>query len=404
MRRGIAVLGSTGTIGTYTLQIVEKNPESFFIVSLAAGTRVQELREQIKKFRPKIVSVSNASDATLLQKEFPEIEVGFSDAGIKNCIEQKEVDVVINGIVGFAALVPTMLALQANKLIGLANKESLVVAGPLFKKLVAESKSTVIPVDSEHNAIFQLIKNQSREDIDTIVLTASGGPFLRHPDLDLNEITPEMAVKHPNWNMGPKISVDSATLMNKGLELIEAHYLFDFPEEKIEVWVHPQSIVHGAIWFSDNTSIAQLSKPDMKSAIGYAMSYPKRISSVINKLTLKEMSQLEFLEPDTERFRCLTLARQALKAGHSHLVVLNAANEIAVAAFLENKIRFSQIPLIIENSLEAHSSLPLQTVADVIQMDSEARLIAHDQLKLITNNATHIKSNSIGGISSLPLS
>ena len=382
MRRGIAVLGSTGTIGTYTLQVIEKNPEDFFVVSLAAGSRIIELKEQIKKFNPKVVSVTSASDALQLKKEFPNIEVGFSDEGIKNCIEQKEVDVVINGIVGFAALVPTMLALKADKMIGLANKESLVVAGPLFKNLVEQSKSSVIPVDSEHNAIFQLIKNQQRKDIESIVLTASGGPFLRHPELNLNEITPEMAIKHPNWSMGPKISVDSATLMNKGLELIEAHYLFDFPENKIEIWVHPQSIVHGAIWFSDNTSLAQLSRPDMKSAIGYAMSYPNRIQNVIKKLSLKEMANLEFIEPDVERFRCLILAREALKAGHSHLVVLNAANEIAVAAFLERKIRFSDIPTVIENSLEAHNSISLQTISDVVQMDTEARLIAQDQMQL----------------------
>ncbi len=395
MRRGIAVLGSTGTIGTYTLQIVESNPDAFFVVSLAAGTRVSLLKEQIKKFQPKVVSVSSAKDAEELKKEFPQLEVGFSDEGIKNCIEQKDVDVVINGIVGFAALVPTMLALKADKFIGLANKESLVVAGPLFKKFVMQSKSTVIPVDSEHNALFQLLKNQERTDVETLVLTASGGPFLKKPELDLNSITPQMAIKHPNWNMGPKISVDSATLMNKGLELIEAHYLFDFPEDKIEVWVHPQSIVHGAIWFSDNTSIAQLSRPDMKSAIGYAMSYPKRINNVIKKLTLKEMANLEFMQPDTDRFRCLSLAREALKSGHSHLVVLNAANEIAVSAFLEEKIRFSEIPVVIENCLEAHKSVSLQTIDDILAMDKEARLIAHDQLGLIANKAMLFSSKTI---------
>ncbi len=387
MSRGVAVLGSTGTIGAYTLEVIEKNPTLFHVVSLAAGKNLALLRTQITQFRPKWVSVSDYQDAKILQSEFPETQFGFLEEGIQACITPKEVDVVINGIVGFAALIPTLMALKANKLIGLANKESLVVAGPLFRDFLKTSQSTVVPVDSEHNALYQLLKGQNRNDVASIVLTASGGPFLRQPDLDLSTVTPEIAIKHPNWKMGPKISVDSATLMNKGLELIEAHFLFDFPQEKIEVWVHPQSIVHGAIWFSDNTSMAQLSKPDMKSAIGYAMSYPDRIPNVIPKLSFKEMAQLEFFEPDMKRFPCLQLAREALTAGHSHLVVLNAANEIAVQAFLDGQIRFSDIPNFIEKMLQSTSTARLTTVEEIISLDQESRKKLLEILK--NHSATH---------------
>lgn len=390
--RGIAVLGSTGTIGTYTLDIVRKFPELFHVVSLAAGSNVEALRAQILEFHPKVVSLNHLEGVKTLRSEFPTIEIGYSDEGVKACIENPDVDVVINGIVGFQALVPTLFAIQAGKHIGLANKESLVVAGPLFKKFLSQSKATIIPVDSEHNAIFQLLKNQSREDIESIVLTASGGPFFRQTTLDLSQVTPEMAVKHPNWNMGPKISVDSATLMNKGLELIEAHFLFGYPEEKIEVWIHPQSIVHGAVWFSDNTSIAQLSRPDMKSAIGYALSYPTRIPGVIPKMGFKEMARLEFFAPDETRFPCLSLARQALRSGHSHLVALNAVNEVAVAAFLERKILFTEIPVLIEKCLESHEPQKLSNLEEIIELDKQSRQLALETC--LTNSKTLLASIS----------
>jgi 1-deoxy-D-xylulose-5-phosphate reductoisomerase len=248
-----------------------------------------------------------------------------------------------------------------------------VVAGTLLKKEIANSNAICVPVDSEHNAVYQVLMGRGREEISSIVLTASGGPLLKHPEMNLDDVTPAFATNHPNWKMGPKISVDSATMMNKGLEVIEAHFLFDFPEPKIEVWVHPQSIVHGALWFRDGSCIAQLTKPDMKSSIGYAMKYPDRLDWVIPKLTFKEMAKLEFFEPDLKRFPCLRLAREALMAGPSYLVVLNAANEVAVDKFLNGEIKFSEIPKFIEKQLRAHETLSLSNLEEVISLDQLTR-------------------------------
>lgn len=377
------MLGSTGTIGTYTLDLVQAFPEQFEVLSLAAGKNREALHKQIRTFNPKTVSVIDETDAQWLKSEFPEVEVGVGEEGLKSCIEAEGVDVVIVGIVGFAGLAPTLHAIKKNKLIGLANKESLVTAGSLLRQEMEKSKSVVVPVDSEHNALYQLLKGVPLQEVETIVLTASGGPFLKQPSLKLNEITPEMAVAHPNWKMGPKISVDSATLMNKGLEVIEAHFLFGFSEEKIEVWIHPQSIVHGAIWLRDNTNLAQLSLPDMKSAIGYALSYPDRLRASIRKLTMDKMAQLEFFEPDTVRFPCLDLARKALRAGQSHIVALNAANEVAVEAFLNKKIGFHQIPQLIDATLQSFSGKPIAQLEDVFHTDEVSRQLSQVLLQKV---------------------
>lgn len=377
------MLGSTGTIGTYTLDLVQAFPEQFEVLSLAAGRNREALHKQIRTFNPKTVSVIDETDAQWLKSEFPEVEVGVGEEGLKSCIEAEGVDVVIVGIVGFAGLAPTLHAIKKNKLIGLANKESLVTAGSLLRQEMEKSKSVVVPVDSEHNALYQLLKGVPLQEVETIVLTASGGPFLKQPSLKLNEITPEMAVAHPNWKMGPKISVDSATLMNKGLEVIEAHFLFGFSEEKIEVWIHPQSIVHGAIWLRDNTNLAQLSLPDMKSAIGYALSYPDRLTASIRKLTMDKMAQLEFFEPDTVRFPCLDLARKALRAGQSHIVALNAANEVAVEAFLNKKIGFHQIPQLIDATLQSFSGKPIAQLEDVFHTDEVSRQLSQVLLQKV---------------------
>ncbi|MFM8269103.1 MAG: 1-deoxy-D-xylulose-5-phosphate reductoisomerase [Pseudomonadota bacterium] len=382
-KRKICVLGSTGTIGTYTLDLVRAFTDQFEIVSLAAGKNLAKLQEQIKAFKPEAVSVQSEADAALIRREFPKLEVGFGIEGIKRCIDISEVEVVIVGIVGFAGLEPTLHAIRKDKLIGLANKESLVTAGSLFQEEVKKSRAKIVPVDSEHNALYQLLKGTNIAEIETLVLTASGGPFLRRMDLDLSQVSPEMAVSHPNWKMGPKISVDSATLMNKGLELIEAHFLFGFPENRIEVWVHPQSIIHGAIWLKDNTNLAQLSLPDMKSAIGYALSYPGRLTQPIKKLSLAQMSRLEFFEPDTTRFPCLTLARKALQAGQSHVIALNAANEIAVEAFLGNQIRFTQIPKVIDTTLQEFSGNSIHQIEDVFEADRVARQVAKSAINRI---------------------
>jgi 1-deoxy-D-xylulose-5-phosphate reductoisomerase len=371
--RTLAVLGSTGTIGTYTLEIVDKYPGQFRVVSLACGKNIEKLISQIEKYRPKVVSVEKSDSITDLKKRFPDVKFFSGSEGLLACLQSEPIDVAIVGVVGFAGLEPTVQALRHCKIVGLANKESLVVAGTLLKKEIANSKAICVPVDSEHNAVYQVLMGRGREEISSIVLTASGGPLLKHPEMNLDGVTPAFATNHPNWKMGPKISVDSATMMNKGLEVIEAHFLFDFPEPQIEVWVHPQSIVHGAVWFKDNSCIAQLTKPDMKSSIGYAMKYPDRPEKVIPKLTFKEMAKLEFFEPDLKRFPCLRLAREALMAGPSYLVVLNAANEVAVDEFLNGKIRFSEIPKFIEKQLRAHETLSLSNLEEVISLDQLSR-------------------------------
>lgn len=376
MKKGIAVYGSTGTIGVNALDVARAFPDKFEVVSLVAGRNLTKLREQIREFKPRLVSVQDAAIVGELRQEFPLLEILSGDEGLSGCIDIDGIDVVVMGIVGFAALAPTMHAIRARKTIALANKESLVVAGSLLKREVAASGALCIPVDSEHNALFQLLEGRRREDIATIVLTASGGPLLRRPELPLTEVTPAIAIAHPNWKMGPKISVDSATLMNKGLELIEAHFLFDYPQSEIEVWIHPQSIVHGAIWLTDNSCLAQLTKPDMKSSIGYAMGYPEKLRAVIPKLTLKDMSRLEFMEPDLQRFPALGLARQALEAGPSHLVALNAANEIAVDSFLNGGLNFSRIPALISDVLASHRASPIENLETIFELDREARRTA----------------------------
>lgn len=382
-QRRICVLGSTGTIGQYTLELVEKFPDFFQVASLAAGKNIDLIRQQIKKFRPQAVSVQSESAALALQKEFPEVQVGFGDEGIESCIDIDKLDVVIVGIVGFAGLKPTLHAIKKDLLIGLANKESLVTGGSLLRAELKNHDAKVVPVDSEHNALFQLLSGVKRSEVSKLVLTASGGPFFKKPDLDLSRVTPEMAVSHPNWKMGPKISVDSASMMNKGLELIEAHYLFNFSENDIEVWIHPQSIVHGAIWLKDNTSLSQLSVPDMKSAIGYALSFPERLESPIEKLSFSQMAKLEFFEPDNVRFPCLSLARQALVKGQGFVIALNAANECAVEAFLNKKIAFTQIPQVIDAVLQKFSFEPISELPLVFEADQAARQVAQQILKVV---------------------
>lgn len=374
----IAVLGSTGTIGANTLDIVDRYPERYRVVTLAAGRNIEKLREQIRKYRPKLVSVTDSAAALLLSREFPGITVAVGDEGLKACVEHAEVQSVVVGIVGFAAMAPTLAAIRAKRRVALANKEVLVVAGSLLREETRRSQAVVIPVDSEHNALHQLLEGRSRDLVETVVLTASGGPLLRRPELPLDEVTPEIAVAHPNWKMGPKISVDSATLMNKGLELIEAHFLFDFPGDKIEVWVHPQSIIHGAIWLKDNTCLAQLSKPDMKASIGHALAHPDRLTAVVEKLKFSDMAKLEFFEPDLVRFPALKLAREALRSGGTHLVTLNAANEIAVEAFLARRILFSQIPSLVSEALSGAACSAITSLEHIYDEDAKARRVATD--------------------------
>jgi len=381
MTAGLAVLGSTGTIGANTLALVDRFPEKYRVVTLAAGKNVEKLREQILKYRPELVSVQDPSAAKSLAGEFKGIEFVCGDEGLRACVEHPRVGTVVVGIVGFAAMAPTLAAIRADRRVALANKEVLVVAGSLLRAETDRSKAVVIPVDSEHNALYQLLEGRSREDVESVVLTASGGPLLRRPELALDRVTPEIAVAHPNWKMGPKISVDSATLMNKGLELIEAKFLFGFPEEKIEIWVHPQSILHGAIWLKDNTCLAQLSKPDMKASIGHALAHPERLTQSVEKLRFADMAKLEFYEPDTVRFPALRLAREALRAGGTALVALNAANEIAVEAFLNRRLLFSQIPKVVSEALNATKAVEVASLDHIYDEDAAARRLTTDLLR-----------------------
>jgi 1-deoxy-D-xylulose-5-phosphate reductoisomerase len=374
--KGIAVMGSTGSIGTQTLDIVTSHPDQFRVISLSAGRNFEMLVAQIERFRPLRVAFADPTRLDDLRRLFPNVDISADERSLTDCVIQPEVDIVVMGIVGFAALAPTLQAIRAGKTIALANKEALVVAGSLLRREISQSSAKVIPVDSEHNALFQLLEGRDRSHVSKLVLTASGGPLLRQTQLPLEDVTPAIAIKHPNWKMGPKISVDSATLMNKGLELIEAHFLFDTPENDIEVWVHPQSIVHGAIWLKDNSCLAQLSRPDMRLSIGFALKYPERLEAVIPRLSLRDMSQLEFLEPDVKRFPCLELARQALRLGPSHLIALNAANEVAVQRFLEGHILFPDIPGTIAKTLDRHTATRVEQIEDVFTIDRESRELA----------------------------
>lgn len=374
--KGVSILGCTGTIGVNTLRIVEQFPDRFRVVALSAGRNVQLLKEQIRQFRPQYVSVQDREAISSLKSDYPNVIFGWGPDGLNTCALVGEAEIVVIGIVGFAALMPTIAAVRAKKRVALANKEVLVVGGTLFRKELESSSAECIPVDSEHNALFQLLDGRPESQVVSLILTASGGPFWKLPVSELETVTPERAIRHPNWKMGPKISVDSATLMNKGLELIEAHFLFGLSEDRIEIWQHPQSIVHGAIRLKDNSIMAQLSLPDMRLSIGYALSYPERLASVVPGLPLSELARLEFFEPDFARFPALKLAREALRAGPSHLVALNAANEVAVESFLKGSIGFLSITRVISETLARHRDTPIHVLEDIYGVNEQARAMA----------------------------
>ncbi len=373
MKKRLGVFGSTGTIGTNTLELVRRFPDLFEVEVLTAGRNIALLEKQILEFRPRLVVVSEGEDAARLGRKHSGVEFLHGDQGLVECAKSASIEIACQGIVGFAALASTLELVKTGKTVALANKEALVVAGNLLRQASRKSGSLCIPVDSEHNALFQLLLGKQPDSVESLVLTASGGPFWRQPELDFKSVTPEMAIRHPNWKMGPKISVDSATLMNKGLELVEAHALFDTPLDQIEVWIHPQSIVHGAVWFKDGTCQAQLSKPDMKASIGFALGYPHRLPAAVEKLSLSQFSQLDFAEPDTVRFPLLNLPRQALQAGQSYLVALNAGNEIAVNAFLVGQIGFHRIPQVLATLVDSHSAMPTSSLEEILDVDRNAR-------------------------------
>ncbi len=377
MIKGIAILGSTGSIGRNTLEVIRKNPDRFRVVSLAAGANIKLLKEQIDEFKPEFVSVLTESVLKDLRKDSPFLcRSGFGLEGAVEAASHPAAAMTVSAIAGAAGLLPTMAAIKAGKDIALANKETLVMAGPLVMEEACKKGVKLLPVDSEHSAIFQSLSGHRKEDVRRIILTASGGPFLNTPYERLETVTPDEALRHPNWSMGRKITIDSATLVNKGLEVIEARWLFDLPASKISVSIHPQSIVHSMVEYTDGSIIAQLGPPDMKGPIAYALSYPERISGGAQTLGMAGL-RLEFMEPDLIRFPCLGLSYEALAMGGTAPAVLNAADEVAVGMFLEGRLPFNAIFKVISDVLEKHSPVKVTALEDVIEADRWARDAAH---------------------------
>ena len=373
--KNISILGSTGSIGQSTLSVVEKFPDRFKVVALAAGNNVDILEKQVRQFRPAMASVVSPLAAENLKKRCADVNLRIF-SGVEGMIQvasAEEAQITVSAIVGTAGLVPTLAAIRAGKTIALANKEVLVTAGEL---VMAECKSRgvkLLPVDSEHSAIFQCLHVGANKDIRKLILTASGGPFRSFSKKDLAKATLAQALKHPNWSMGRKITIDSATLMNKGLEVIEARWLFDMKPEMIKVLVHPQSIVHSMVEYVDGAVMAQLGMPDMKGPIAYALSYPERLDNVSPALDLAAVGTLTFEEPDLERFPCLAYAFNALEAGGSMPTALSAANEVAVKYFLEGKIEYADIARVIKATMDAHTPSPIRMVEDALKADLWAR-------------------------------
>ncbi len=367
----IALLGATGSIGVSTLDIIAAYPDQYEVVCLSAGNNLRRLKEQIDRFRPRLVSVISEEAARDLQRELgtkgPEVCCGVE--GLIACASHQEVHMVVTAVVGAAGLVPTMAAIEAGKDIALANKETLVAAGPLVMAAVARKGVRLYPVDSEHSAIFQSLQGHRRQDVRRLILTASGGPFRDRPQADLARVTLADALAHPNWNMGRKITIDSATMMNKGLEVIEARWLFDLPADRIAVHIHPQSIVHSMVEYVDGAVMAQLGIPDMKTPIAYALSYPERLPLDQPPLDLCALKNLSFFEPDLKKFPCLDLAYQALSCGGTAPAVLNAANEVIVEAFLQQQIGFLDIAATLQAVLDRHDCAPLEQIDDALRAD-----------------------------------
>lgn len=380
----ISILGSTGSIGKQTLDVVRQHKDKFEVVAISANSSVDLLLEQIKEFNPKYVAVYNESSYIKLKSMIPSdinIEVLCGMEGLKTISSLSEIDVLLTAIVGMIGLVPTLEAIKAGKDIALANKETLVCAGDLVMSEAKKMGVSILPVDSEHSAIFQCLNGENNREIEKIILTASGGPFRGKTKEELINVTKNQALKHPNWSMGRKISIDSSTLMNKGLEVIEAKWLFGVEHDKIDVVVHPQSIIHSMVQFIDSSVIAQLGCPDMRLPIQYALSYPNRIECDFERLDLAKIATLTFENPDMDTFPCLKLAYETLKMGGTYSAVLNSANEILVSEFLEDKIGFYDIPKYIEKTLEAHTSIEKPTLEQILDIDKWAREYVSSAIK-----------------------
>ncbi len=372
----IAILGSTGSIGCSSLKVIEAHPEAYQVTALAAGKNMALLAEQVRKFSPLEVAVLGDHEAESLRERLnagQRTRIVSGREGLVHLATLGEVDTVISAITGAAGLVPTYAAITAGKNIALANKETMVMAGALVIEEAKRKGVTLLPVDSEHSAILQCLQGHPRDDVRRVILTASGGPFKDCSREEMEKVTPEQALRHPNWNMGPKITVDSATLMNKGLELIEARWLFGLDIHQIRILIHPESVVHSMVEYKDGSIIAQMGIPDMITPISYALSYPRHLNTSLPALDLEQVGTLRFMKPDTRRFRCLELALRAAEMGESMPAVLNGANEVAVELFLQGRIGFLQIPSVIEKTMRAHTPVVIDSVEKVMEADAWAR-------------------------------
>lgn len=375
-KKQIAILGSTGSIGTQALKVIEEHPDLYEAYALTANNQVELLAEQARKFMPVAVVIANEAKYLQLKEMLADLPIQVYAGADALCeiVEAKPIDVVLASMVGYAGLRPTMNAIRAGKAIALANKETLVVAGELINALAQQYKTPILPVDSEHSAIFQCLEPSNA--LEKVILTASGGPFRKFTMEQLQHVTKVQALKHPNWEMGAKITIDSATMMNKGFEVIEAKWLFGVRPDQIEVVVHPQSIIHSMVQYEDGAVKAQLGMPDMRLPIQYAFSYPQRIKASFDRLDFSKMTELTFEQPDTNRFRCLALAYEALNRGGNMACIVNAANEVVVSAFLKDRISFLRMSEVIEQSMAKVSFIQTPTYEDYVATDAEARRVA----------------------------
>ena len=378
MKKRIAILGSTGSIGTQSLEVIAQNPDAFEVEVLTANNNVDLLIQQVKKFQPNVVVIAN-------KKKYGEVAEALKDEPVKvyagkealnQVVEMETIDLVLTAMVGYSGLIPTIRAVEAGKNIALANKETLVVAGEIITRLAKEKQVDILPVDSEHSAIFQCLMGEFTNPVEKVIITCSGGPFRGKTEKELENVTVENALNHPNWDMGAKITIDSATLMNKGFEVIEAHWLFGLPASKIDVIIHPQSVIHSIVQFEDGSMKAQMGLPDMRLPIQFALGFPYRMKNDFPRYNFMDYPSLDFEMPNTKIFRNLALSYEALKAGGNIPCVLNAANEVVVQAFLAKKIGFLQMPEIIEKTMEKVPFIAKPEVEDLIQTNSEARKMA----------------------------
>ena len=377
----LTVLGSTGSIGTQTLDIVRHFPDKFKVSALSCGHNTELLKKQIKEFRPELVCVADENDARSVSKQYPNIEVVFGDDGLMECASGSDADMVVGALLGMLGIRPTLAAIESGKDIAFANKETLVAGGSLIMDAVKRKGINFLPVDSEHSAIFQCLQGAAGNKPRKIILTASGGPFRGYSAEKLASVTKKQALKHPNWSMGAKITIDSATMMNKGLEVIEASWLFGIDPSDIEVVVHPQSAIHSAVEFEDGAIIAQIGAPDMHVPIAYALSYPDRLPDAGKKFSFFGLAGMSFEKPDPEVFRCLKLAHKAIEEGRSYPIVLNASNEEAVSAFLADRISFIQIADCVEFALNSHIVTEITSVDDILEVERRCRKTVREYIR-----------------------